>query len=89
MVTPGGQKAKNLLMTILMMNKQQMEHQVIESKTYRRCSYDLIYDGNQYFLLRITSKGIPEVMTYHSTLDEAKIAFDQLFAKPAKANSLV
>jgi hypothetical protein len=39
-----------------------MKHEIIESKTYRRCSYDLIFDGNEYFLLRVTSRGIPEVM---------------------------
>ena len=58
-----------------------MKHEVIESKTYRRCSYDLVFDGNEYFLLRVTSRGIPEVMTYHKTLDEAKTAFAQLFVK--------
>lgn len=63
--------------------------EIIESKEYRRNSYNIVFDGKEYYLLRLNSIGIPEVMTYHKTLDEAKIAFDQLFVKPAKSNSLV
>ncbi|MEI6096421.1 MAG: hypothetical protein WCR08_13350 [Gammaproteobacteria bacterium] len=58
-----------------------MKDEVIESKTYRRNSYDIIYDGKKYYLLRRNSIGIPEVMTYHESLEEAKIAFNQLFKK--------
>lgn len=66
-----------------------MKHEIVQSKTYRRCSYDIIFDGNEYFLMRSNSIGIPEVMTYHKTLDEAKIAFDQLFVKSSKSTSLI
>ncbi len=58
-----------------------MKDEVIESKTYRRNFYDIIYDGKKYYLLRRNSIGIPEVMTYHDSLEEAKIAFNQLFKK--------
>ncbi len=61
-----------------------MKHEVIESKTYRRNSYDIIYDGKEYFLLRSNSIGIPEVRTYHKSLEEAKVAFDNLFKKQPK-----
>lgn len=63
--------------------------EIIESKEYRRNSYSIIFDGNEYYLLRLNSIGIPEVMTYHKTLEEAKIAFEQLFRKSkAPVNSL-
>lgn len=55
---------------------------IIESKEYRRNSYDIIFDGKEYFLLRLNSIAIPEVMSYHDTLEEAKSAFNQLFKKP-------
>ncbi len=58
-----------------------MQREIIESKTYGRNSYDIIYDGKDYYLLRCNSIGIPEVMTYHKTREEAKIAFDLLFKK--------
>lgn len=58
-----------------------MKHEIIESKMYRRNSYDLVYDGSEYYLLRHNTLGIPEVMTYHKTLEQAKIAFYQLFKK--------
>lgn len=58
-----------------------MKEEIIESKSYRRNSYSIVYDGKEYYLLRCDSIGIPEVMTYHSTLEEAKIAFDMLFKK--------
>ncbi|MCC5016372.1 MULTISPECIES: hypothetical protein [unclassified Legionella] len=58
-----------------------MKEEIIESKNYRRDSYSIVYDGKEYYLLRCNSIGIPEVMTYHSTLEEAKIAFDKLFKK--------
>lgn len=50
---------------------------IIESKTFRKDNYNIIYDGTQYFLMRVNSIGIPEVMTYHKTLIEAKEAFEQ------------
>ena len=58
-----------------------MKDEVIESKTYRRNSYSIIYNGKEYYLLRLNSIGIPEIMTYHNSLEEAKIAFNQLFKK--------
>ncbi|STX39849.1 hypothetical protein [Legionella feeleii] len=58
-----------------------MKEEIIESKTYRRNSYNIVYDGKEYYLLQCNSIGIPEVMTYYSTLEEAKIAFDKLFKK--------
>lgn len=64
-----------------------MRDKIIESKTYRRCTYDIVFDGNEYYLMRINSIGIPEVMTYHKTLDEAKAAFAQLFTKSKKSSS--
>lgn len=62
-----------------------MKHEIIESKTYRRNSYELVYDGKEYYLLRCNSIGIPEVMTYHKSLEEAKMAFEQLFKKKSAA----
>lgn len=50
---------------------------IIESKEYKHNSYDIIFDGEEYFLLRVNSIGIPEVMTYHKTLEEAKLVLDQ------------
>lgn len=55
--------------------------EIIESREYRRNSYSIIFDGSEYYLLRLNSMGIPEVMTYHKTIEEAKVAFDQLFKK--------
>lgn len=51
--------------------------EIIETKAYRNTEYDIIYDGKQYCIMRSNSMRIPEFMTYHDTLDEAKVAFEQ------------
>lgn len=61
-----------------------MKTEIIESKTYRKQTYDICFDGREYFLMAINSIGVPEVMTYHPTLDEASVAFDQLPGKRKK-----
>ena len=63
-----------------------MKQEIIESKTYRRRTYDIVFDGNEYYLMSIKSPGIPEVMTYHKTLEEAKAAFAKLFTKSKKTS---
>lgn len=61
-----------------------MNTEIIESKIYRNQTYDICFDGREYFLMAINSIGIPEVMTYHTTLEEASEAFDQLPGKRKK-----
>lgn len=48
-----------------------MKIEIIESKTYRKQTYNICFDGREYFLMAINSIGIPEVMTYHPTLEDA------------------
>lgn len=54
---------------------------IIESKNYRKISYNIVFDGKGYYLLRVNSTGIPEVMTYHETIKEARTVFHKLFEK--------
>lgn len=61
-----------------------MKTEIVESKTYRKQSYDICFDGREYFLMAINSVGVSEVMTYHTTLEEASEAFDQLPGKRKK-----
>lgn len=61
-----------------------MKTEIIESKTYRKQTFDICFDGREYFLMAINSIGIPEIMTYHSTLEEASNAFDLLPGKRKK-----
>lgn len=62
----------------------EMNTEIIESKNYRKQTYNICFDGREYFLMATNSIGIPEVMTYHTTLEEASEAFDQLPGKRKK-----
>lgn len=62
----------------------EMSNKIIESKTFRNQTYEICFDGREYFLMALNSIGVPEVMTYHTTLDEASDAFDQLPGKRKK-----
>ncbi len=64
--------------------KTEFENGPIETKTYRRITYYICYDGTlseKFYLLSVNSIGIPEVLTYHHTLEEAKTEFDKLGKK--------
>lgn len=58
-----------------------MSTEIFERKTYRKTTYDICFDGREYFLMAINSIGVPEVMTSHATLEEASEAFNQLPGK--------
>lgn len=58
-----------------------MKIEIIESKIYRKQTYNICFDGREYFLMAFNSIGIPEVMSYHPTLDDASDAYDQLPGK--------
>lgn len=63
--------------------------QIIESKTHRKYTYDICFDGREYFLLASNSIGFPEVMSYHSTSDEASDASDLLPGEQIKLISFL